>query len=200
MGKICPLGDAQFIQQYLPAKIQRQGCVRVAIDAPALVGILAVGAVLKNAVDGVAGGKHRLAAGFHVGAGMGVKTGVAMLVIAVEGQIPPGGDLLRQCQPCADDMAAAHKALGGVGDGLLPEGNVEIDLPLDHIHKGFGHGILELDDAVLAGMVDLQCHPVAGLVAVGVNKGYSGVGVAGHQSVADFVQNFQLDGLHDSSP
>lgn len=77
---------------------------------------------------------------------------------------------------------------------------MEIDLPLDHIHKGFGHGVLELDDTVLAGMVDLQRHPVAGLVAVGVNKGYSGVGVASHQSVADFVQNFQLDGLHDSSP
>ena len=57
---------------------------------PALVGILAVGAVLKNAVDGVAGGKHRLAARFYVGAGVGIKTGVAMLVIAVEGQIPPG--------------------------------------------------------------------------------------------------------------
>ena len=62
VGEICPLGDAQLIQQYFPAKIQRQGCVRVAVDAPALVGILAVGAVLKNAVDGVAGGKHRLAA------------------------------------------------------------------------------------------------------------------------------------------
>ena len=60
--KICPLGDAQLIQQYFPAKIQRQGCVRVAVDAPALVGILAVGAVLKNAVDGVAGRKDSLAA------------------------------------------------------------------------------------------------------------------------------------------
>ena len=78
VGKICPLGDAQLIQQYFPAKIQRQGCARVAVDAPALVGILAVGAVLKNAVDGVAGGKHRLAARFHVGAGVGVKTGVAV--------------------------------------------------------------------------------------------------------------------------
>ena len=123
-----------------------------------------------------------------------------MLVIAVEGQIPPGGDLLRQRKARPDDMTTAHKALGRVGDGLLPEGNVEIDLPLDHIHKGFGHGILELDDAVLAGMVNFQRYPVAGLVAVGVNKGYSGVGVASHQSVADFVQNFQLDGLHDSSP
>ena len=71
--KICPLGDAQLIQQYFPAKIQRQGSTRVAVDAPALVGILAVGAVLKNAVDGVAGGKHRLAARFHISAGMGVK-------------------------------------------------------------------------------------------------------------------------------
>ena len=97
-------------------------------------------------------------------------------------------------------MTAAHKALGRIGDGLLPEGNVEIDLPLDHIHKGFGHGVLELDDAVLPGMVDLQCHPVAGVVFVGVNKGYGGVGVTGHQGVPDFVQNFQLDGLHGSSP
>ena len=159
-----------------------------------------MGAVFKNAVDGVAGGKHRLAARFHVGAGVGVKTGVAVLVIAVEGQIPPGSDLLRQRKARPDDMTAAHKALGRVGDGLLPEGNVEIDLPLDHIHKGFGHGVLELDDAVLAGMVDLQCHPVAGLVAVGVNKGYGGVGVTGHQGVPGFVQNFQLDGLHGSSP
>lgn len=97
-------------------------------------------------------------------------------------------------------MTAAHKALGRVGDGLLPEGNVEIDLPLDHIHKGFGHGVIELDDAVLAGMVDLQRHPVAGLIAVGVNKGYGGVGVTGHQGVTRFVQNFQLDGLHSGSP
>ena len=200
MGKICPLGDTQLVQQYFPAKIQRQGCIRVAVDAPALVGILAVSAVLKNAIDGVAGGKHRLAARFYVGAGVGIKTGVAMLVIAVEGQIPPGGDLLRQRQPCPDDMTAARKALGRIGDGLLPEGNAEIDLPLDHIHKGFGHGVLELDDAVLPGMVDLQCHPVAGLVAVGVNKGYGGVSVTGHQGVAGFVQNFQLDGLHGSSP
>ena len=85
MGKICPLGDAQLVQQYFPAKIQCQGCVRVAIDAPALIGVLAVGAVFKNAVDGVAGGKHRLAARFYVGAGVGVKAGVAVLVIAVKG-------------------------------------------------------------------------------------------------------------------
>ena len=159
-----------------------------------------MGAVLKNAVDGVAGGKHRLAARFHVGAGVGIKTGVAMFIVAVKGQVPPGGDLLRQCKARPDDVTVAHKALGGVGDGLLPEGNVEIDLPLDHIHKGFGHGVLELDDAVLPGMVDLQRHPVAGLVAVGVNKGYGGVSVTGHQGVAGFVQNFQLDGFHGSSP
>ena len=97
-------------------------------------------------------------------------------------------------------MTAAHKALGRVGDGLLPKGNVKIDLPLDHIHKGFGHGVLELDNAVLAGMVDLQRHPVAGFVAVGVDKGYIGVSVTGHERVTRFVQNFQLDGLHGSSP
>ena len=159
-----------------------------------------MGAVFKNAVDGVAGGKHRLAARFHVGAGVGIKTGVAVRIIAVEGQIPPGSDLFRQRQPCPDDMAAARKALGRVGDGLLPEGNVEIDLPLDHIHKGLRHGILKLDDAVLAGVVNLQRHPVAGLVAVGVDKGYIGVGIAGHQGVTGFVQNFQLDGFHGSSP
>ena len=159
-----------------------------------------MGAVLKNAVDGVAGGKHRLAARFHVGAGVGVKTGVAVFIVAVKGQVSPGGDLLRQRKARPDDMTAAHKALGGVGDDLLPEGNVEIDLPLDHIHKGLRHGILELDNAILAGMVDFQRHPVAGLIAVGVNKGYGGVGVTGHQGVPDFVQNFQLDGLHGSSP
>ena len=159
-----------------------------------------MGAVLKNAVDGVAGGKHRLAARFYVGAGVGIKTGVAMLVIAVEGQIPPGGNLFRQCQPCPDNVTAARKALGRVGDGLLPKGNVEVDLPLDHIHKGFGHGVLELNDAVLPGMVDLQRHPVAGLVAVGVDKRYIGVGVTGHQGVPDFIQNFQLDGFHSGSP
>ena len=97
-------------------------------------------------------------------------------------------------------MTAAHKALGRVGDGLLPKGNVEIDLPLDHIHKGLWHGILELDNAVLAGMVDLQRHPVTGAVFVGVHKGYGGVGVTGHQGVTRFVQNFQLDGLHNGSP
>ena len=159
-----------------------------------------MGAVLKNAVDGVAGGKHCLAARFHVGAGMGIKTGVAVFVIAIEGQIPPGGDLFRQRQPGTDDVTVAHKALGRIGDGLLPEGNVEIDLPLDHIHKGFGHGVLELDNAVLAGMVNFQRHAVAGLIAVGVNKGFGGVSIAGHQGVPRFVQNFQLDGLHGSSP
>ena len=159
-----------------------------------------MGTVLENAVDGVAGGKHCFAAGFHVGAGVGIKAGVAVRIIAVKGQVSPGGDLLRQRKARPDDMTAAHKALGRVGDGLLPEGNVEIDLPLDHIYKGFGHGVLELDDAVLPGMVDFQCHPVAGVVLVGVNKGYGGVGVTGHQGVAGFVQNFQLDGLHGSSP
>jgi len=49
-------------------------------------------------------------------------------------------------------------------------------------------------------MVDLQRHPVAGVIAVGVNKGYGGVGVTGHQGVPDFVQNFQLDGFHSGSP
>ena len=97
-------------------------------------------------------------------------------------------------------MAAAHKSFGRVGDGLLPEGNMEIDLPFYHIHKGFGHGVLKLNDAVLPGMVDFQRHPVTGLVGVGVNKGYVGVGIAGHQGVTHFVQNFQLDGLHGGSP
>ena len=131
---------------------------------------------------------------------MGIKTGVAVFIVAVKGQVSPGGDLLRQRKARPDDVTAAHKALGGVGDGLLPEGNVEIDLPLDHIHKGLRHGILKLDDAVLAGMVDLQRHPVTGLIAVGVNKGYGGVGVTGHQGVTRFVQNFQLDGFHSGSP
>ena len=44
-----------------------------------------MGAVFKDAVDGVAGGKHRLAARFHVGTGVGIKAGVAVLIVAVEG-------------------------------------------------------------------------------------------------------------------
>ena len=179
---------------------QRQGGMGVPVDAPALVGIFAVGAVLKDAVDGIAGGKHGLAAGLHICAGMGVEAGVPVLIVAVEGQIAPGADLFRPGQPRPDDMAAAGKALGRVGDGLLAEWDMKVDLPLDHIDQRRGHGVLELDHAVLTGMVDLQCHPVAGVIFIGVDEGHFGVGIAGHEGVADFVQNFQFDGFHGSSP
>ena len=56
MREVGAQGQAQLVDGDRAAKVQRECGVRVAVDAPALVGILAVGAVLKNAVDGVAGG------------------------------------------------------------------------------------------------------------------------------------------------
>src|SRR5699024_11156147 len=144
--------------------------VGVPVDAPALVGVFPVGAVFKDAVDGVAGGKDRLAPGLDVGRGVGVIAGIPVLVVAVEGQIAPKGQLLGQGQPGPDQVPAAPEALGGIGDGLLPEGDVEVDLPADHIDQGRGHAVLELDDAELAGVVDLQGDAVAGLVSAGVHQ------------------------------
>ncbi len=112
MREVGAQGQAQLVDGDRAAKIQRECGVRVTVDAPALVGLHAVGAVLVNAVDGVAGRKHSLAARFYVGAGVGIKTGVAMLVIAVEGQIPPRGNLLRVAKRARMIWQAPAKLLG----------------------------------------------------------------------------------------
>ncbi len=84
--------------------------------------------------------------------GVGVKAGVAVLVIGVIGQVAARGDLLRGGKAGADDVAGTGKALGAVGDGLLTERDVEVDLALDDVDEGRGHCVLKLDDHILAGM------------------------------------------------
>lgn len=119
MREVGAQGQAQLVDGDRAAKVQRECGVGVAVDAPALVGPDAVGVVLVNAVDGVAGRKDSLAAGLNVGMGMGEEAGVAVLVIGVVGQVAARGDLLRGGKAGADDVAGTGKALGAVGDGLL---------------------------------------------------------------------------------
>src|SRR5699024_11969962 len=133
VGEIGPLGDPQLVQQHLAAKVQGQSGVGVPVDAPALVGVFPVGAVFKDAVDGVAGGKDRLAPGLDVGRGVGVIAGIPVMVVEVEGQIAPEGQLLGQGQPGPDQWLAAIKDLGVIGVGQIPEGDVVVDFPATHI-------------------------------------------------------------------
>ena len=124
VGEICPLGDAQLIQQYFPAKIQRQGSTRVAVDAPALIGVLAVGAVFKNAVDGVAGGKHQMCIRDRYYPGLAILVFLALdfLVLAVLAtlcaavlplQLPAPDSLLRRAGRLLA-VAPARCVLAGV--------------------------------------------------------------------------------------
>ena len=82
MREVGAQGQAQLVDGDRAAKVQRECGVGVTVDAPALVGPDAVGVVLINAVDGVAGRKDSLAAGLNVGMGMGEEAGVAVLVIS----------------------------------------------------------------------------------------------------------------------
>ena len=93
-----------------------------------------------------------------------------MLVIGVERKVAPHLDLCLGGKAGADDVAAPGKALGAVGDGLLAERNVEVDLSLDDIDERRGHCVLKLDHDVLPGRADLQCHTVPRLVGVHIHK------------------------------
>jgi len=129
-----------------------------------------VGVILIHAVHGVAGGKHGLAAGLHIGGRMGEEAGITVFVIGVERKVAPRLDLRLGGKAGADDVAAPGKAFGAVGDGLLAERNVEVDLPLDDIDERRGHRVLKLDHDILPGCADLQCHAVPRLVGVHVHK------------------------------
>lgn len=62
---------------------------------------------------------------------MGEEAGITVFVIGVERKVAPRLDLRLGGKAGADDVAAPGKAFGAVGDGLLAERNVEVDLPLD---------------------------------------------------------------------
>lgn len=196
MREVGAQGQAQLVDGDRAAKVQRECGVGVAVDAPALVGPDAVGVVLVNAVDGVAGRKDSLAAGLNVGMGMGEEAGVAVLVIGVVGQVAARGDLLRGGKAGADDVAGTGKALGAVGDGLLTERDVEVDLALDDVDEGRGHCVLKLDDHILAGRADLQRDTVTGLVGVHVNKADLPGGGGRQQRHAVGVEELELDEFH----
>ena len=196
MREVGAQGQAQLVDGDRAAKVQRECGVGVAVDAPALVGPDAVGVVLVNAVDGVTGRKDSLAAGLNVGMGMGEEAGVAVLVIGVVGQVAARGDLLRGGKAGADDVAGTGKALGAVGDGLLTERDVEVDLALDDVDEGRGHCVLKLDDHILAGRADLQRDTVTGLVGVHVNKADLPGGGGRQQRHAVGVEELEFDEFH----
>lgn len=196
MREVGAQGQAQLVDGNRAAKVQRECGVGVAVDAPALVGPDAVGVVLVNAVDGVAGRKDSFAAGLNVGMGMGEEAGIAVLVIGVVGKVAARGDLLRGGKAGADDVAGTGKALGAVGDGLLTERDVEVDLALDDVDEGRGHCVLKLDDHILAGRADLQRDTVTGLVGVHVNKADLPGGGGRQQRHAVGVEELELDEFH----
>lgn len=103
MREIRLQGQADFIHRNRAAKINRQRSIRIAVDAPVLVRPAAVGVILVNVFHRVAGGKHGLSAGFHVGRSLRVKAVAAVAVIGIERQITPRGNLLRRGKMRAAD-------------------------------------------------------------------------------------------------
>ena len=91
-----------------------------------------------NAVHRVAGGKHGLAAGFHVGRGVRVKAVIAVAVIRTERQVAPLCNLLRCGKACAQQVAAAGKAARVVIDTVIGGRNWEIHAALLDVNQHRG--------------------------------------------------------------
>ena len=120
-----------------------------------------MGVILIHAVHGVAGGKHGLAAGFHIGGCVRVKPVAAVAVVGIEREVSPRGNLLRRGKAGAQQMAGAGKAARTVIYAVVGGRNRKIQPALPDVYECRGHRILELHHTVQARLVAFQRNPIA---------------------------------------
>ena len=198
MREVSTQRQPQLVHRDRAAKFHGQRGVRVAVDAPALVGPCAVGIVLINAVHGIARGKDSLAARFHIGGCVRVKPVAAVAVVGVEPEVPPRGDFLRRGKAGAQQMAGADKAAWAVIYTVIGGRDREIQPALPDVYERRGHRILELHHTVQTRLVALQRDPIAVRVGGCMHKRDALPRAADGQRVPRCTDDFQLDFCHAS--
>ena len=166
VGEVCPEADAQPVDLYGSAEVQRHTGVGVPVDAPGCKGPGAVAVVAVAAVDGVLCFEHGFAAGLYIGIGVGVAAFNAVLVVYIQRQVAVVCQFKFLCGTGKEEVAQAGEGSLGIDGGSLAEGDfvnkilgqVAQTAPEDIVHLAVKmHGVLRgREDDLIAFLVFFQ--------------------------------------------